>query len=298
MAENSLFHSVYVGETRSNKYLFGGIFIALLIHVVAIIGLEELAAHQVKDEKPEKNQFVEFEPKKEPEKPKPVEKPEPIVEPPKKEEPEIVPKEVVKKVEEKKEEIKPKPKKKKKKKKKKAKKKKKEEPKPKKKKVVAIPGVYERATTKGGQGAVIPLGNTPEGVITTEPRSRKDVSKAPTEDDDEDGEDEITTAPPTKAPVKPKDKKAKHKVEFNRKIKAKYPPAMHRKGQEGDVVAILTVSSRGKVTKVKIIKSAGAEFDLSATEAFKKFRFEPAIRNGKKARSTVRVVYRFRLDEQ
>ena len=94
-------------------------------------------------------------------------------------------------------------------------------------------------------------------------------------------------------------KKAKPKTLYNRRIKAKYPATKYTAGVEAEVIVKLTVRADGKVARVKIIKSAGKDFDKAAIAAFMKHRYEPAIdRNGKAVATEVGpVIYRFRIDE-
>jgi len=79
--------------------------------------------------------------------------------------------------------------------------------------------------------------------------------------------------------------------------KASYPPMALRMGLEADVTLNIFVDKEGKVTEVKIAKSAGMGFDEEAVRAVKQFRFEPARKDGESVSSEFTYIYRFRLEK-
>jgi protein TonB len=78
---------------------------------------------------------------------------------------------------------------------------------------------------------------------------------------------------------------------------ADYPLAAKRRGVGGTVVAILTISEKGKVVAVKIIKSAGNGFDELAEETFRKWKFQPALDKGRPVQDTVRATHVFEVND-
>ena len=73
--------------------------------------------------------------------------------------------------------------------------------------------------------------------------------------------------------------------------KPAYPPALRERGVAGAVVVELTVSDQGSPQDIKVVDSAGPEFDAAALEAAARLRFAPATRAGKAV--AVRIRYRF-----
>jgi protein TonB len=77
----------------------------------------------------------------------------------------------------------------------------------------------------------------------------------------------------------------------------RYPSAAQRKGIEGHVIVRLRVDARGRVTDVVVIEGSPAGvFDEVARETARRYRFEPARRNGAAVASTIeqRIVFRLR----
>ena len=75
-----------------------------------------------------------------------------------------------------------------------------------------------------------------------------------------------------------------------------YPPAALRAGIEGTVYLIVDVDANGNVTNVTVEKSSrNRDLDRAAMQAARKWRFNPAVINGQKAASRVRVPVDFNL---
>jgi len=78
-----------------------------------------------------------------------------------------------------------------------------------------------------------------------------------------------------------------------------YPAAAFRAGEEGTVLIRADVDARGNAGNVDIAKRSGSrDLDRAAVDAVRKWRFEPAMKNGKAVASTVEVPVDFTLDEQ
>lgn len=77
-----------------------------------------------------------------------------------------------------------------------------------------------------------------------------------------------------------------------------YPVDVQKEGVTGMVVMIVDVAIDGSVSAAKIDRSAGDQrLDASALDAVKKWKFMPAMRNGKPVVSQVRVPVDFRTEE-
>ncbi|MBX3251931.1 MAG: TonB-dependent receptor [Myxococcales bacterium] len=74
-------------------------------------------------------------------------------------------------------------------------------------------------------------------------------------------------------------------------IEATYPPAAEEAGLEGRVLLALTIEADGAVTDVQVVRTAGHGFDEAAVEAVRRFRFQPATRDGEPA--AVRIQYEY-----
>ncbi len=70
-----------------------------------------------------------------------------------------------------------------------------------------------------------------------------------------------------------------------------YPAKM--KSVEGTVTVIFIVDEMGRVVKPRVEKSSHREFEKPAVDAIKQWKFEPAIRGGKKVACKMRVPIRF-----
>ncbi len=76
---------------------------------------------------------------------------------------------------------------------------------------------------------------------------------------------------------------------------AAYPKEALDRRVEGTVGLELVVDEDGKVEDARVTRSAGSGFDESALAAARKFRFEPARKNGRSLRSAVQFNYEFHL---
>jgi protein TonB len=64
-------------------------------------------------------------------------------------------------------------------------------------------------------------------------------------------------------------------------VKPRYPESARRRGIEGTVLLKLRITAQGRVENVQVVRSAGyPDLDESAMEAVRRWRFEPARRNG------------------
>ncbi|MCB9622581.1 MAG: TonB-dependent receptor [Sandaracinus sp.] len=77
-------------------------------------------------------------------------------------------------------------------------------------------------------------------------------------------------------------------VEF---VEATFPPGAEAEGLEGRVLVAITIAADGAVTDVQVVRPAGNGFDEAAVDAVRRFRFEPARRDG--APVPVRIQYEY-----
>jgi protein TonB len=64
-------------------------------------------------------------------------------------------------------------------------------------------------------------------------------------------------------------------------VKPRYPESARRRGIEGTVLLKMRITAQGRVEDVQVVRSTGyPELDESAIEAVRRWRFEPARRNG------------------
>jgi len=74
-----------------------------------------------------------------------------------------------------------------------------------------------------------------------------------------------------------------------------YPPAALRSGVGGTVVVRAKIDASGKPAEVSIAKRSGSrELDRAAVQAVRRWKFQPAMRNGKATASVVRIPVDFK----
>ncbi len=60
-----------------------------------------------------------------------------------------------------------------------------------------------------------------------------------------------------------------------------YPKEAVKGHQPGSIVLVLIVGSNGEVRYLKVVRGISPEIDQAATEAVKKWKFKPALKDGK-----------------
>jgi len=79
-------------------------------------------------------------------------------------------------------------------------------------------------------------------------------------------------------------------------LRRAYPEQARRDGREADVKLEVLVSDRGSVLEVRILQSAGPDFDQAAKALVRRFRFSPGNRGGAPVTVWLPWTYKFRLD--
>lgn len=72
-----------------------------------------------------------------------------------------------------------------------------------------------------------------------------------------------------------------------------YPAAMRSRNVEGVVTLIFIVDESGRVVNPRVEKSTHPEFEAPALEALRQWKFEPAVKGGKRVSCRMRVPIRF-----
>jgi len=79
-------------------------------------------------------------------------------------------------------------------------------------------------------------------------------------------------------------------------MRAAYPEAARRENREANVYLKILVTADGKVDRVRVVRSAGEEFDRAAVKLVKQFRFRPAEADGQAVSVWIPWTYKFRLE--
>lgn len=78
-----------------------------------------------------------------------------------------------------------------------------------------------------------------------------------------------------------------------------YPPEAYRAGEEGTVVVLAQVDAQGNASDVKVVERSGSRLlDRAATNEVRRWKFRPAMENGKAVASAVRVPVDYKLDDE
>jgi len=77
-----------------------------------------------------------------------------------------------------------------------------------------------------------------------------------------------------------------------------YPPASRALDEEGSVTLAVSIAADGRVSAVSLLRSSGfARLDKAALDfALRRWRFEPALENGKPVASIRNFTVRFSLE--
>lgn len=83
------------------------------------------------------------------------------------------------------------------------------------------------------------------------------------------------------------------------RVQPEYPPAAFRSGEQGTVLVRAQIDALGNPVSVEVVNSSRSrDLDRAAVAAVRKWRFEPARRNGKPVAAAVEVPIDFRLEQQ
>lgn len=134
--------------------------------------------------------------------------------------------------------------------------------------------------------------------------SGEDVSDVPTKStragDDEGQPRLVETAPPPPSPVAvaPKPRPAAPAISQPQPISTpspKYPPQALRKGEQGTVMVSAEIGVDGVPSSVEVANSSGSRaLDRAAVDAVKRWRFRPAMTEGRPIPGRVQVPINFK----
>jgi protein TonB len=80
-----------------------------------------------------------------------------------------------------------------------------------------------------------------------------------------------------------------------KEMRAAYPQEAREKGLEANVYLKVLVSSDGWVERIRVVKSAGEQFDRVALRFVKRYRFRPGRQAGRPIAVWLPWTYKFRL---
>jgi len=135
---------------------------------------------------------------------------------------------------------------------------------------------------------------TPPADTTTAPPTADAMTPAPSTSSEREPVKRKAAAPPAKPKVI-----ADRDPQPIARTQPEYPAAAFRSREEGTVLVRADIDANGNPTNVEVAKRSGSrDLDRAAVEAVGKWRFEPAIKNGKAVASTVQVPIDFKLENQ
>ena len=76
-----------------------------------------------------------------------------------------------------------------------------------------------------------------------------------------------------------------------------YPQAMRRDGISGVVAIKVVINEQGEVEECNVTKSSRSEFDQSAIDAVKRWKFKPASKGGAAVKAHLVIPIKFSMDE-
>jgi protein TonB len=83
------------------------------------------------------------------------------------------------------------------------------------------------------------------------------------------------------------------------RVEPEYPAAAARTQEEGTVLVRVDVDANGVPTNVDVARRSGSrDLDRAAVDAVRQWRFNPAIKDGKKVAAVVEVPVEFKLQQQ
>ena len=82
-----------------------------------------------------------------------------------------------------------------------------------------------------------------------------------------------------------------------RRVSPVYPFESRSAGRAGDVLVSFTIDVRGKVINARAVRSSSKEFEAAAVAAVEKWKYRPAMKNGKTIECDMQVPIVFTLNE-
>lgn len=116
-----------------------------------------------------------------------------------------------------------------------------------------------------------------------------------------DDEAKPRKAPATKAPrqVAKAERPASREAVLLTQPRPSYPPEAYRAHEEGTVVVMAQVDAMGNASDVSVVKHSGSRvLDRAALAEVRKWKFRPAMKDGKAVASSVQVPVDYRMEAQ
>ena len=86
-------------------------------------------------------------------------------------------------------------------------------------------------------------------------------------------------------------------AQLTRRVEAQYPDSALRKGIQGYVDVQFTITPRGTVTHVAVVRSdPGDVFNHAAVDTVSQWRYDPRVVDGRAVESQSKARVRFKLD--
>ncbi|WP_226468185.1 energy transducer TonB [Luteimonas panaciterrae] len=149
---------------------------------------------------------------------------------------------------------------------------------------------YNQRTALGPLDAVPP--NTDSALV--EPDANEQDIKSPASEDTK-ATPSKSTSPIAKSAVKRRDRD----VALVGRPRIDYPRDAFRAGEEGTVMVVAHIDAAGRVSSVRLAQRSGSRvLDRAAMSEIRRWKFKPAMRDGRTIASSVRVPVDYRLSDR
>ncbi|WP_242107411.1 energy transducer TonB [Luteimonas aquatica] len=151
---------------------------------------------------------------------------------------------------------------------------------------------YNQHASAPGQLDTVPP-NTESALVAPEGGDRPDAATAAGKSGKATGE---KAAPRTVAKA---EKPRNREVALIGRPDVDYPREAFRAGEEGTVTVVADIDAAGRVSSVRLAQRSGSRtLDRAAMTEVRRWKFRPAMKDGKAVASSVKVPVDYRLDKQ
>jgi len=149
-------------------------------------------------------------------------------------------------------------------------------------------GVTADSVATGSDGPSIRLGNTLEKTMEEQYTPPRQIAPLPP----------VAEKPPAVPPLRPVPAyRLTTAPSFKKKVEPLYPEEARRAGVEGTVQLEIWLDERGRVRKIRVLRSPGHGLDRAAVKAAALAVFRPGEIDGKPVPVKITIPYRFVLDD-
>ena len=149
-------------------------------------------------------------------------------------------------------------------------------------------GVTSDSVVTGGDGPSVRVGNTLEKTMEEEYPSPQRIAPLPPVDEKLPVVPRLQPVPAYRLTTAPS---------FKKKVEPVYPDEARRAGIEGTVQLEIWLDARGRVRKIRVLRSPGHGLDQAAVKAAARALFRPGRINGKPVPVKITIPYHFVLDD-